>query len=63
VFGSTQADDLKAHAHPLGFGGNLIAGASANLAAGAGVSLAATASAGGTETRPKNIALLYCIKC
>jgi len=62
VFGSTQTDDFKAHTHGIGFGGNLIAGASSNISAGAGTSLAATASVGGTETRPKNVALLYCIK-
>jgi phage-related tail fiber protein len=59
AFGSAQTDDLKSHNHtftggtngpsnPGGFAGN---GSAFN-----------TSSVGGTETRPRNIALLACIK-
>lgn len=59
VFGSYQADEFKSHTHSqlyLGSGTAVGTGASygnANLATGA---------TGGTETRPRNIALLACIK-
>lgn len=64
TFGSTQADDYKAHTHNLG--GAIIRdnGASYNLSGtgSRGDSVTATSSSGGTETRPKNIALMPCIK-
>jgi microcystin-dependent protein len=63
VFGSFQADDFKSHTHPLAIGGsNLEAsrpyiGTAQNTAAPR-----STNAAGGTETRPRNVALLPCIK-
>ena len=62
VFGSSQADELKAHTH----GGVAVNGADTDRGTmpssfsidGVGQ----TASTGGTETRPRNIALLACIK-
>jgi hypothetical protein len=61
AFGAKQEDDFKAHTHPVnnivlvggyqGSGGGLVGRGSAN-----------SDSTGGTETRPKNIAMLYCIK-
>jgi len=62
VFGSAQADDFKSHTHTTTSGS-----ASNILAAGAtqapSFSLAnATSATGGTETRPRNVALLACIK-
>jgi microcystin-dependent protein len=65
AFGAKQADAFKAHTHTVsdtGFN-------SVNLASGGGAvsqvfgsAVRTTSSTGGTETRPANIALLYCIK-
>lgn len=66
-FGSAQADDFEAHSHgPSETSFFLIGSGSASLTLGSG-SLsfptgAATAAAGGSETRPRNVALLPCIK-
>lgn len=64
-FGSAQADELKAHTHlyrdpisgstPTGAGGGT---SKAFPTANSGT----TSSTGGSETRPRNIALLACIK-
>ena len=66
VFGSLQADDFKSHGHGVnGFtigNGNSSYGASNYSNGWNGVAGAGAAANGGTETRPKNIALLYCIK-
>jgi hypothetical protein len=61
TFGAKQADEFKAHTHTVdnivlvggyqGSGGGLVGRSQAN-----------SGSTGGTETRPKNIAMLYCIK-
>lgn len=61
VLGSLQSDEIKAHTHTysLVFGG---AGASAATAGVNGTSTSNTGSTGGTETRPRNIALLGIIK-
>jgi hypothetical protein len=61
AFGSTQADDFASHTHSYnGFwGGNWIMYQNGGNGIGATIS---TGGAGGTETRPKNIALLPCIK-
>lgn len=64
VFGSNQADELKSHFHLM---------KKFNRAIGSGAGFFAmddngtdgsenTEATGGTETRPKNVALLYCIK-
>lgn len=61
VFGSAQADELKAHTHTLPRGdSNAGFGAFQNESTGGGTN--ASGSTGGAETRPRNIALLYCIK-
>lgn len=61
VFGSAQTDEFKSHSHTI----------PAHDGGGSGVYTAATTgytrvnsthAAGGTETRPRNIALLACIK-
>ena len=66
MFGSTQEDDFKSHGHGVnGFtigNGNSSYGASNYSNGWNGVAGAYAAANGGTETRPKNIALLYCIK-
>jgi microcystin-dependent protein len=62
-FAAKQADEFKSHSHTLSRNvGAFGAGGSAqnvfNVLGGA----ESTGSSGGTETRPRNIALLYCIK-
>ena len=64
--GSSQADDFKSHSHTRsatnGFGGG---GAAFDVTRGSldgGPFTATTSATGGTETRPRNIALMYCIK-
>lgn len=58
TFGAKQADEFKAHTHLVG--GTFSASAGfGNIAGDAAVN---SSSTGGTETRPKNIAMLYCIK-
>lgn len=60
VFGSTQLDELKSHSHnswALAAGSSVVAGGSTHV-----VSTAATSLTGGSETRPRNVAHLYCIK-
>jgi microcystin-dependent protein len=63
VFGSAQADELKAHVH------SVTSGNSSNAQGSTPFESASTAnnsyntnSTGGAETRPRNIALLACIK-
>ena len=64
VFGSGQGDSFRAHSHN-------ITGTSENINNTPGFhfyntnqfnTTASTVSAGGTETRPRNIALMFCIK-
>jgi hypothetical protein len=61
VAGDSQADDNKAHTH--GVFGSVNDGASTSFDRGndAGTVTSQTTSVG-TEARPKNVALLYCIK-
>lgn len=66
TFGSAQADDIKSHAHVQRYsntGGAItsIPGFSTALEA-YGNAFVSTAPFGGVETRPRNIALLACIK-
>ncbi|WP_244142444.1 phage tail protein [Pseudomonas allokribbensis] len=62
--GTAQADMLKAHNHSISSTGNeMVQGNASGLAvtnwrASQGV----TGSAGGTETRPRNVAVMWCIK-
>lgn len=64
TFAAKQQDDFKSHTHKTG--GNI---AGASLSAGSALSTLPgfntsqfTEATGGTETRPANIAMLYCIK-
>ena len=62
TFGVKQADEFKSHTHTVSARGS---DAAANFAAGsfpANPQTLTTSATGGTETRPKNIAMLYCIK-
>jgi len=60
TFGSAQADELKSHRHSIAFAGNGW-DAYTGLNQGTGVT-DYTDYTGGDETRPRNIALLYCIQ-
>ena len=74
TFGAKQADDFEKHAHSYTItsgsgdtGNGLASGSGTYSNAESGVSqttstTGSTPATGGTETRPKNIALLYCIK-
>lgn len=65
AFGSAQGDLLKAHTHDLGLKISDIPGASFDGLSGRSGTLYGdiiTQSTGGTETRPRNVALLACIK-
>jgi microcystin-dependent protein len=66
TFGAKQADAFKSHTH--GYTDQIaVSNGQFNVAGGTGQDGASdlartTGSTGGTETRPKNIAMLYCIK-
>lgn len=63
--GNVQEDDLKSHTHPYTWTTGEIPAGSYNVG-GTGITRTTnngtTSATGGTETRPVNIALLYCIK-
>jgi hypothetical protein len=68
-FGSAQTDEIKSHDHAIwtwaiGGGGSSgkFVGDSSNTSIGGGNDNAGVRATGGTETRPRNIALLACIK-
>ena len=63
-FGSAQSDELKSHKHPIMRRSDLTAGGGNNAynsTTGSATDEGITAT-GGAETRPRNIALLACIK-
>lgn len=66
VFGSWQVDDFKSHTHSLPYGPNAGGGSYALNNVYNAIPLSgytgATQTSGGVETRPRNIALLACIK-
>lgn len=69
TFGAKQADELKSHKHTTRVNADRSSGAYGNLVYGDEQSYTnhgnidlPSSDVGGTETRPKNIALLYCIK-
>lgn len=63
AIGTSQADDFKSHSHGLGLRPNLSAGGGVSIDSGtAHPQSGSTYSTGGSETRPRNIAMLYCIK-
>jgi microcystin-dependent protein len=65
AIGTSQADAFTSHTHSATSGNFSITGNTQFSYGGAGASLgisATTAATGGTETRPKNIAMLPCIK-
>ncbi len=60
-FGSAQSDEFKSHLHGIGSGTGTTGGGNAADTVNSSTSLT-TQSTGGSETRPRNIALLACIK-
>lgn len=63
-FGGLQLDEIKSHTHNISFRSDNTAGTSSiegNSSLGT-LSNTATSATGGTETRPRNVALLACIK-
>lgn len=63
VFGSAQGQEIQAHVHTQT--GSTVGPAAGSFAFAGGSGVAAiqnTQSTGGTETRPRNVALLACIK-
>ena len=60
AIGSSQADELKSHTHPTGQSGTTFGAAVVTHAVGIGSGN--TLATGGAETRPRNIALLACLK-
>lgn len=65
TFGSFQADDFRAHTHQI-YGdarSNFDGGGRVPTVGGVGFEAwVETQASGGSETRPRNVALLYCIK-
>lgn len=61
TFGSAQADELRAHTHTYR-GATISPTGSDPTGTGATFNTGNTGSTGGAETRPRNIALMYCIK-
>lgn len=64
VIGSAQADELESHTHTATYSNSVTGGGiyfAGSPTAGSS-SAVAISSTGGAETRPRNVALLYCIK-
>jgi len=61
-FGSSQADELKAHTHTFSTHYNTGAGGVPLQGTSSPTGTVTTSSTGGSETRPRNVALLACIK-
>jgi microcystin-dependent protein len=69
AFGSAQTDIIKNHTHPfpvdlpLAYGGTFVGTCQrGDTAPGPGVNATSAQTGGGTETRPRNVAFLPCIK-
>tara|TARA_R110000782_G_scaffold152517_2_gene245104 strand:- start:333 stop:833 length:501 start_codon:yes stop_codon:yes gene_type:complete len=63
AFGSAQADELKSHSHNMRIQGSAGGGITTGAGLlGAGSNTGDTDAEGGAETRPRNVALLACIK-
>lgn len=62
AFGSAQADEFKSHSHNIILGGDGFAAGTRPQRTFNNLGTAVTELTGGTETRPRNIALLACIK-
>jgi hypothetical protein len=63
LLGSLQSDDIKSHRHAmLGGGGDEGSSSFVDTTAGTNLNTGYTEKFGGAETRPRNVALLACIK-
>ncbi|WLH69911.1 phage tail protein [Pseudomonas sp. FP2309] len=68
AIGSWQADEIKSHTHNISATPNLWGGRNDTLSAGTGFYVSNPPSnkvsdaAGGSETRPRNLAVIWCIK-
>lgn len=64
AFGTSQADDFKSHAHQTNItvGVGVSGGGSYGTFVQAPGGTYVTSATGGTETRPRNVALTYCVK-
>lgn len=63
VLGSFQAQDIQAHSHAIPAFSNTDSGTNVEDAGSSGFAQSAvTGTSGGAETRPRNVALTYCIK-
>jgi len=63
TLGSFQTDELKSHSHYIsGFGNGSDLNGGPFADGGARPASYSSTSTGGTETRPRNIAMMYCIK-
>ncbi|CRL47759.1 phage tail protein [Pseudomonas sp. URMO17WK12:I11] len=60
--GSFQADDFKSHSHSYGIAAVVASGSGSGVISGGITPAASTTSVGGTETRPRNLAVMWCIK-
>lgn len=62
-FGSWQADEIKAHSHQYSRRtGTVTTGLGGSSGTSSSSTTGTTQETGGPETRPRNVALLYCIK-
>lgn len=61
AFATAQADELKAHAHDVQKSSSDADGSTFSPGSGS-FGVQATSTTGGTETRPRNVAMLFCIK-
>jgi microcystin-dependent protein len=61
TFAAKQADELKSHTHTLPPAATSVSGGT-SLPGSGNQGAVNTGATGGTETRPRNIAMLYCIK-
>jgi len=66
ALGSVQDDDFESHRHTAGLSTDTTPGSGSGIASGNNNALAGTTNqinnTGGAETRPKNVAVLYCEK-
>ena len=65
VFGSAQAGEIQSHTHDIGTRIDFLSGGGSGVLSSfspTGTAAGAAQARGGTETRPRNIALLACIK-
>lgn len=62
TFGEKQADDFRSHSHTYNSPIYQTVGGPGSFYPFFGPGNTASGAAGGTETRPKNIAMMYCIK-